>query len=79
MRNVSNKAIAGAAIVAGVLTALQSGAFAANAAITGAFTSTQTDMVTYATAGIAMVLAVFALGVGLRVLIKFGRRAAGAA
>jgi hypothetical protein len=79
MRNVSTKAIAGAALVAGVLTALQSGAMATNLVIDDAFTDTSADMVAYATAGIAMVLAVFALGVGLRVLIKFGRRAAGAA
>lgn len=80
MTTIWTKATTAAAVVAGTLALLVASASAAvDPTIDGAFTSTSSNMLDYAGSGVAMVLAVFAVSVGLRVLIKFGKRASGAA
>jgi hypothetical protein len=76
MKNTLSKSAAALVVVGGVLAVLTGNAFAAtSSSVTDAFATMGTDLSTYIGLGIAVVIAAVGAGIGVRLLIKYVRRA----
>jgi hypothetical protein len=72
---LSRRSTQGLAAVAAVAAVLLAPALAGADVISSAFTSEQTSITSYIGEGTAVIVAVMALGIGVRLLVKWVRRA----